>query len=126
MESKWKLKKIKLNDFFPNIFVSNFESCLFIAKGNIVNQIGTNSMLKEAFNFDFILFFQPQLENKMAANHISYLITHNFLIRPPIFIKFISKCLTLKAFEFEVHINLGYQNTLTHSTCTYVMHLFYQ
>ena len=48
----------------------------------------------------------------MEAVHISYLITHNFLIRPPIFIKFISKCLILKAHEFEVHINLGYQNTL--------------
>ena len=48
----------------------------------------------------------------MAAVHISYLITHNFLIRPPNFIKFISKCLVLKALEFEVHINLGYQNTL--------------
>ena len=49
----------------------------------------------------------------MAAFHISYLITHNFLIRPPIVIKFISKCLVLKALEFEIHINLGYQNTLT-------------
>ena len=50
-------EKTKLNEFFPNIFVSNFDSCLFIATGNIVNQIGTHSMLKEAFNFDFILFF---------------------------------------------------------------------
>ena len=70
-------------------------------------------MLKESFNFDFILFFQPQLENKMAAVHILYLITHSFLIRPPNLIKFISKCLVLKALEFEVYINLGYQNTLT-------------
>ena len=72
-------------------------------------------MLKEVFNFDFILIFKPQLENKMAAVLISYLMTHNFLIRPPIFIKFISKCLVLRALEFEVHINLGYQNTLVMS-----------
>ena len=98
--------------FFPNIYVSNFDSCLFLATGNTVNRIGTHSMLKEAFNFDFILIFYLQLENKMAAVQISYLITHNFLIRPPNFIKFISKCLVLKALEFEVHINLGYQNTL--------------
>ena len=52
-----KTEKIKLNEFFPNIFVSNFDSCLFTATGNIVHQIGTHSMLKEAFNFDFILIF---------------------------------------------------------------------
>ena len=69
-------------------------------------------MLKEAFNFDFILIFKPQLENKMAAVLILYLMTHTFLIRPPIFIKFKSKCLVLGALEFEVHINLGCQNTL--------------
>ena len=50
-------EKIKLNEFLPNIFVSNFDSYLFIATGNIVNQIGAHSMLKEAFNFYFIPFF---------------------------------------------------------------------
>ena len=52
-----KTEKIKLNEFFPNIFISNFDRCLFIATGNIVNQIGTHSMFKEVFNFDFILIF---------------------------------------------------------------------
>ena len=52
-----KTEKIKFNECFPNIFASNFHSCLFVATGNIVNQIGTHSMLKEALNFDFILIF---------------------------------------------------------------------
>ena len=37
-----KTEKIKLNEIFPNIFLSNFDSCLFIATGKIVNQTGTH------------------------------------------------------------------------------------